>query len=130
MMSFVEQCLNLYIQEYFYLKHFSYHSACTLIQKTQPKGGGFHSFHAEDVTWMSKERHLAWSVYLNDVDEGGETEFLYQQLKIKPVAGRVAIWPGSFTHLHRGNPPSTDKYIATGWYSSSSLMRSFTPKLN
>ena len=55
-------------------------------------------------------------VYLNDVEEGGETEFLYQQLKIKPSKGRVVIWPGSFTHLHRGNPPMSTKYIATGWF--------------
>jgi len=125
----VEQCLDLYIKEYFYLRHFSYHNACILVQKTRPKGDGFHSFHAEDVTWSSKERHLAWTVYLNDVNEGGETEFLYQQLKIKPVTGRVAIWPGSFTHLHRGNPPTTDKYIATGWYTSSDMMKYYKPEL-
>ncbi len=53
-------------------------------------------------------------VYLNDVDSGGETEFLYQQLKIKPKRGRVVIWPGSFTHLHIGNHPMSDKYIHTG----------------
>ena len=26
---------------------------------------------------------------------------------------------GSYTHLHRGNPPMSDKYIATGWYQGS-----------
>jgi hypothetical protein len=57
-------------------------------------------------------------VYLNDVDEGGETEFLYQQVKIKPKRGTVVIWPGGFTHLHRGNPPLKNKYIATGWLSA------------
>jgi hypothetical protein len=57
-------------------------------------------------------------VYFNDVEEGGETEWLYQQLKIQPKAGRVVIWPGSFTHMHRGNPPMENKYIATGWLAS------------
>ena len=57
-------------------------------------------------------------VYLNDVEEDGETEFLYQELKLKPKKGRVVIWPGSFTHLHRGNPPRSTKYIATGWYAA------------
>ena len=55
-------------------------------------------------------------LYLNDVAEGGETEFLYQSLRIKPKKGTVIICPTDFTHTHRGNPPlSKTKYIATGW---------------
>jgi len=55
-------------------------------------------------------------VFLNDVDEGGETEFLYQNKRIAPKKGRMVIWPSSFTHTHRGNPPlSGSKYIITGW---------------
>jgi hypothetical protein len=55
-------------------------------------------------------------MYLNDVDDGGETEFLYQSKRYKPVKGRVLIWPAGFTHVHRGNPPlSGEKYIATSW---------------
>ena len=53
-----------------------------------------------------------------DEEDSGETEFLYQKKKIKPKAGRVLIFPGSFTHLHRGNPPYETKYIATGWLAS------------
>jgi len=57
-----------------------------------------------------------WMVYLNDVEEGGETEFLYQHKRLKPEQGTLVIWPASFTHTHRGNPPlSNDKYIVTGW---------------
>ena len=59
---------------------------------------------------------MAWMVYLNDVEEGGETEFLYQKRKVKPKKGTILIWPGGYTHLHRGNPPMSDKYIATGWW--------------
>ena len=55
-------------------------------------------------------------IYLNDVEEGGETEFLYQSIRVAPKAGTLLIWPAGFTHTHRGNPPlSGDKYIATGW---------------
>ena len=45
-----------------------------------------------------------------------ETEWLYQKRKVKPKKGTVCIWPGGYTHLHRGNPPMSSKYIATGWY--------------
>ena len=30
-------------------------------------------------------------------------------MKLRPKKGKVAIWPGSFTHLHRGNPPGSTK---------------------
>jgi hypothetical protein len=50
------------------------------------------------------------------VQEGGETEFLYQHMRVKPEQGTLVIWPAAFTHTHRGNPPlSNEKYIVTGW---------------
>ena len=95
-----------------------WHSGSMILQKTEPLGG-YHSFHWENETWNNRNRTLAWMIYLNDVEEGGETEFLYQQLKIKPKRNTCVIWPGSFTHIHRGNPPiSGTKYILTGWYAS------------
>lgn len=111
----VNRCALEYVNKYPYLKAFPYTSSCVLLQQTNPKEG-YHAFHAEDSTWNNQLRTLAWMVYLNDVDDGGETEYLYQQLKIKPKQGRVVIWPGSFTHVHRGNPPMSEKFIATGWY--------------
>jgi len=53
---------------------------------------------------------------LNDVKEGGETEFLYQSVRVSPKKGTLVIWPAAFTHVHRGNPPlSGTKYIMTSW---------------
>ena len=55
-------------------------------------------------------------VYLNDVEEGGETEFLYQSVRVPPVQGRFICWPAGWTHIHRGNPPLKGvKYALTGW---------------
>ena len=115
LMEYVNGCLFYYINEVSYLTNFSYISALVLLQKTEPTQG-YHMFHGENINWNVSDRTLAWMVYLNDVEEGGETEWLYQQRKIKPEKGTVVIWPGSFTHLHRGNPPMSEKYIATGWY--------------
>ena len=55
--------------------------------------------------------------YLTDVvGEGGETEFYYQKLKIKPKKGLTLIWPSDWTHTHRGIPaPDEEKVIITGW---------------
>ena len=94
-------------------------SSITLLQKTEPYGG-FHNFHCEDTSWNCHLRTMAWMVYLNDVEEGGETEFIYQQTRIKPEQGMVLICPGGYTHMHRGNPPMSTKYIATGWYQADS----------
>lgn len=62
-------------------------------------------------------RAFVFMTYLNDIEVGGETEFLYQKLKIKPKRGLTLIWPAGFTHVHRGCPaPYEEKLILTGWY--------------
>ena len=66
--------------------------------------------------YLNEPRAFAWSIYLNDVEEGGETEFLNQSIRVKPKTGRIVIWPASFPYVHRGNPPlSGKKYIITSW---------------
>jgi hypothetical protein len=86
------------------------------IQKTRP-GQGFHLWHYESGTRQQSCRLLVFMLYLNDVEDGGETEFLYYGKRVKPEAGTLVIWPAGFTHLHRGNPPLNDtKYIITGWF--------------
>ena len=84
-----------------------------------PISGGFHNWHSENNAgpYESKTRFLAWSIFLNDVEEGGELEFLNYSMRIKPKKGSMVLFPAYFTHTHRGNPPiSNIKYIATGWY--------------
>jgi hypothetical protein len=86
------------------------------LQKTKTGASGYSVFHAEQGLYDSATRATAWSVYLNDVSEGGETEFLYQRHKQPAKKGSLVIWPAGYTHVHRGNPPySNDKYIITGW---------------
>jgi len=93
----------------------SHNSFSARIQKTKI-GGGYHTWHCEVDSKFNSNRLLAWMVYLNDIEEGGETEFLYQHKRIKPKTGTLLIWPAGFTHTHRGNPPiSNEKYIITGW---------------
>ena len=77
---------------------------------------GFFGWHCERSTYQSHQRALVFMTYLNDVTDGGETEFYFQKLKVKPVKGKMVIWPTDFTHFHRGiTSPTQDKYIATGW---------------
>jgi hypothetical protein len=86
------------------------------IQKTLPTEG-YHVWHIEHGKGFYLEpRAFVFSVYLNDVEEGGETEFLHFSKRVKPKKGRIVIWPAGFPYLHRGNPPlSGEKYILTSW---------------
>jgi len=108
-------CLNEYAKEYEQVMSYSLQQVYLNIQRTLPKQG-YHLWHCENNGQSSTRRVLASMLYLNDNFEGGETEFLYLSKRIKPVRGRVLIWPAGFTHTHRGNPPlSGEKYIGTSW---------------
>lgn len=87
------------------------------MKKIKP-GGGFHSWHFESSGEYSK-RKLVVQLYMNDIDDAGETEFLYQNKRMSPKKNRLLIWPADWTHTHRGNPPigEQDKYILTTWLS-------------
>ena len=81
-------------------------------------GQGYHAFHCENTTAGAyRDRFLTYMTYLQVPEEGGETEFLHQHRRIKPVVGRTLMWPPGFTHLHRGNSPLVgDKTYITGWF--------------
>lgn len=115
--DWLRPCFQEYVQFYEQLKEVKLHPSEIKIQKTEPCGG-YHVWHYESSAWEVSQRELTWMIYLNDVPDGeGETEFLYQKVRVKPKAGRIAIWPAGLTHVHRGNTMfTTDKYILTGWF--------------
>ncbi len=53
--------------------------------------------------------------YLNDVDQGGETYFPLQNLRVQPKTGRVAIFPVGFTHPHEVLKTETPRYVLQTW---------------
>ena len=90
------------------------------IQKYLPNEAYFllHTENMGQTNGFSERRLIAWMLYLNDVTDGGETEFPTQEIKFKPKAGSMLIWPAYWTHPHRGLPSLTEiKYIVTGWFS-------------
>ena len=88
------------------------------LQKTYPTEG-YHVWHYESSHPSVFNRTMVYTLYLNDIEEGGETEFLLQSKRIKPTQGTFCLFPAGYTHIHRGNPPlSNPKYILTGWISA------------
>ena len=106
----------IYTEKYGCLKDMAAHHIFHIkVQRTKPEQG-YHVWHCEASNRELSNRIMAYTLYLNDVDEGGETEFLYQRKRIRATQGTLVLWPAAYTHTHRGNPPlSNTKYIMTGW---------------
>ena len=86
------------------------------IQHYKP-GEGYLNWHSERSIHLTHQRALTFMTYLNDVEDGGGTEFKYQGLRHNAKKGKTLIWPSDFTHTHRGQKSETqEKYITTGWF--------------
>ena len=95
---------ELCIQEGFNIQHYG-------------PGQGYKRWHNERGEYQINQRALVFMTYLNDVPDGGGTEFAYYpDLKIKARKGLTLLWPTDFTHTHRGIISQHEKYIITGWF--------------
>ena len=77
--------------------------------------------HVDVGNHDSARRFLVYFWYLNDVEVGGETAFQWNSASetnsvIKPVAGRLLMFPPMWTYPHAGlKPISGPKYIIGGY---------------
>ena len=81
------------------------------------KGVGKYLYHNDGhVSYnLHKRRIITYIFYLNDVNEGGETEF-FKEYTITPKKGKIVLFPANWCYPHCGKMPvSNDKYIITGW---------------
>ena len=95
---------ELCIQEGFNIQHYG-------------PGQGYKRWHNERAEYQINQRALVFMTYLNDVPDGGGTEFAYYpELKVNAKKGLTLLWPTDFTHTHRGVISQHEKYIITGWF--------------
>jgi len=79
--------------------------------------------------WMG-QRTWTTMMYLNDVEEGGETYFKHLNLKVKPEPGLLLAWNNlyrdgkpNYKTMHEALPPiKGDKYVITKWWRSWALI--------
>lgn len=80
------------------------------IKKYEKESGYFHP-HIDASVPKNSSRILVMLLYLNTVEEGGETHFTHLDLKVKPVAGRLLLFPPMWMYPHQALMPlSHHKY--------------------
>jgi hypothetical protein len=79
--------------------------------------GEYYHWHIDGGSHQFADRQLVALWYLNDVPgPGGETEFLFQDVKVNPEEGKLVLFPPFWTHEHRAVTVNEGvKYIATTW---------------
>jgi len=99
-----EQHLTLPIQD---------HSFYQELRIKRYRAGADEGFQPHfDALGQLSHRYMVFLWYLNDVAEGGETEFCDLGIKVAPKAGRLLMFPPYWMFQHAGLPPiSNDKYI-------------------
>ena len=117
-----EQCPDLF---YPLFRNNSYITGFN-VQHTKP--GEFFTWHSDDYYDLNAHegyfRAISYLIYLNDVEEGGETEFI-DGFKALPKRGHICLFPCTWSFVHRGVPPvSGDKYIIAGWWMTNASMAS------
>ena len=114
--TFFSKIYPIYAEKYSQLQDHDYHTIYDIKVQKSEVGQGYHVWHCEQSGMASRSRVLAILFYLNDVEEGGETEFLYHSRRIKAKKNRLVLFPSAYTHTHRGNPPlSGEKYAVASW---------------
>ncbi len=119
---------NVYLDNFPGIEDFNHHRIVNgktyypllQIQKYDKGSGHYNTWHVEQEDLNSSTRIFVFILYLNDVEEGGETGFLIKEngeyVKVKPKTGRLIIHPASWPFIHKGfKPESSDKYILTTW---------------
>ncbi len=91
---------------------------------------GHYDYFSTNTTYWPRESRMGgqrcWTamVYLNDVEEGGSTDFTQLGLSVPPQAGMLLMWnnglpdgrPNTFT-FHAGTPVVRGvKYVITKWF--------------
>jgi hypothetical protein len=81
------------------------------LKRYRPGAGQEFQLHFDSINAVAN-RYLVFLWYLNDVAEGGETEFPDLGIKVQPLAGRLLMFPPYWMYQHAGLPPrSNDKFI-------------------
>jgi|TARA_R110001583_G_C5560923_1_gene401212 Rps23 Pro-64 3,4-dihydroxylase Tpa1-like proline 4-hydroxylase len=82
------------------------------------KEGDFYEWHVDKNRGFKLSRVLSFVLYLNTLNEnqGGCTEFINGK-KVRPVQGKIVVFPSDWQYYHRGAPVENGgiKYTIGTW---------------
>ena len=108
----LSSALAIYRQAYPHINHWVDITDSGYQVQKYDKSAGYYRVHTDSFPGTMNERVLAAIIYFNDVKFGGETNFPVHGVKVKPVQGRICLFPAVFTHPHESCVPITeDKWI-------------------
>lgn len=82
-----------------------------IVKRYDPGGADQFQPHFDSIAEVAN-RYMVFLWYLNDVEQGGETEFVDLGIAIPPQMGTLLIFPPYWMYRHAGRPPvSSSKYI-------------------
>jgi predicted 2-oxoglutarate/Fe(II)-dependent dioxygenase YbiX len=95
------------------------HVACSDMEPLQllhyKTGSQYYKPHSDDGALQP--RIFSSLLYLNDVEEGGETRFTRFDVSVKPKAGRLVMFPSNYAYEHEALPPiSNEKFAVVTWF--------------
>ena len=112
----LSSAIAIYKQAYPHLNHWVDIADTGFQVQKYDKSAGYYREHTDSFPGSVNERVLAVIIYLNDVEFGGETNFPVHGVKVKPVQGRICLFPAVFTHPHESCVPITgDKWIISSF---------------
>lgn len=101
---------------------FLYAEPCSILRY---KEGQFYKRHVDNILLANRFQELEHGIptrdisvvgYLNGDFEGGETYFDRQDVRVKPIAGAILVFPAYFSHPHQSLPVTRgEKYAFTSW---------------
>ncbi len=82
----------------------------------------YYNWHIDCQTYQGGwTRTIACIWYLNEVEEGGETEFAFGH-KVTPEQGKLILFPATWNFPHRGlSPIKGNKYIITSFVATNEV---------
>lgn len=111
--TYVNDLVERYLENYSYRYDvsFEYVEPAQLLHYSN---GEFYKPHFD--TGPAFPRVISALLYLNDVEEGGETYFTNFRVGVKPKAGRLVIFPSNYAYSHQALPPKgSHKFVIVYW---------------